>query len=133
MFIVCIIIILSLSSMHAPIHIHKTHTHIVPSGPPLNIAAENRSSTSLRVTWDPPLAAERNGIIISYTVSYASTASTEMNETTSNTEIILESLNIFELYNVTVSANTINGSGPLAYTVERTNSDSKFSYWIKNM
>ena len=106
----------------------STHTHTVPSGPPLNIVAVNTSSTSLWVTWEPPQATERNGIIISYTVTYTSSgASAEMSEATSNTEISLEGLNIFQLYNVTVSANTINGSGPLTYTIERTSSDSKFS------
>ena len=80
------------------------------------------------MSWEPPLPAERNGIIISYTVTYASSGtSAEMSEVTSNTGTILEGLNIFEVYNVTVSATTINGSGPLAYTVERTSSDSKFS------
>ena len=80
------------------------------------------------MSWEPPLAAERNGIIISYTVTYtSSSASTEMSEVTSNTGTILEGLNIFDVYNVTVRANTISGSGPLAYTVERTSSDSKFS------
>ena len=50
-----------------------------------------------------------------------------MNETTSNTEITLEGLNIFEFYNITVRASTINGSGPLDFIVQRTDPDSKFA------
>ena len=106
-------------------HTHA-HTYVVPSGPPLNITAESTSSTSIRVTWDPPLPADQNGIIVSYTVTYVSSANTEMNETTSNNEITLEGLNIFEVYNITVSASTINGSGPFDFIVQRTDEDGKF-------
>ena len=41
-----------------------------PSGPPQSVRVEPVSSTELRVTWQPPRLAERNGAILGYYIRY---------------------------------------------------------------
>ena len=41
-----------------------------PTGPVLNIGTAAQSSTSVSVSWNPPLITLQNGIILSYVVSW---------------------------------------------------------------
>ena len=41
-----------------------------PSGPPQSVRVEPVSSTELRVTWQPPRLAQRNGAILGYYIRY---------------------------------------------------------------
>ena len=41
----------------------------VPSGPPLSFQATPVNSSALRLTWEPPAAEQRNGIIRGYLIN----------------------------------------------------------------
>ena len=70
------------------------------------------SSTSLLVTWDHPLAPDRNGIITGYTVIRQAGSETSTAELFTNaTSRVLEGLLPFTGYNITVAGNTSAGQG----------------------
>ena len=91
--------------------------HSVPSGPPLNVMADT-SSTSTTLRWDPPTERDRNGEITGYVVKYKLTTSTSY----INEQILQGSENSYTItdlmqsneYNISVSAMTVNGTGPNA-------------------
>ena len=97
-------------------------------GVPQNVSVTSPSSTSLLVTWDHPLAPDRNGVITSYTVLRR--AGSEMNTTelfSNDTSQLLAGLVPFTEYNITVAGNTSAGQGEFSvpFTV-RTLNDSKW-------
>ncbi|XP_065915767.1 phosphatidylinositol phosphatase PTPRQ-like [Dysidea avara] len=71
---------------------------------PLDITAFNVSSTSINVTWQPPMIP--NGIVRSYRVVYT-TGSTAADVTTTNTSVVIAMLEIFTTYQVQVFATTV--------------------------
>lgn len=81
----------------------------VPSSPPLPGASRNLSSTSIHVSWFPPV--EANGEIIEYTVVLQGPGA--VNRTyTSETHLILSELTPFTPYNLSIAAVTRQGVGP---------------------
>ncbi|XP_067276105.1 phosphatidylinositol phosphatase PTPRQ isoform X2 [Pseudorasbora parva] len=81
----------------------------VPSSPPLPGASRNLSSTSIHVSWFPPV--ESNGEIIDYTVALQAPGA--INRTyTSETQLILSELTPFTPYNLSIAAVTRIGVGP---------------------
>ena len=96
---------------------------------PLNVAAFNDSSTSIVVTWIPPMIP--NGIIRSYRVQF-----TRMNDSivdnvnTFNTSVIIEMLEKFTTYMVQVFATTVEeGDGSDEVTVT-TDEDSELLTYL---
>ena len=88
------------------------YIYIVPSGPPRNLATADVTSRSISLTWDPPIAANRNGIIRTYIISAAVQQSKENIQLMSNsTQINLELLHPYYTYSFVISAVTI-GPGP---------------------
>lgn len=84
-----------------------------PSGPPLNVKASTRSSTSILVEWSPPSKLDRNGIITHYIVKYSSLNSESSINTTDNaTQILVTNLRKFTNYSFTVRAVNNIGIGP---------------------
>ncbi|KAM4676019.1 phosphatidylinositol phosphatase PTPRQ [Discoglossus pictus] len=79
-----------------------------PSSPPYNLIYTNMSSTSVLISWQPPICA--NGIILFYTVSYWNT-SHHLTSTSNNSSIILSDLKKYSQYHVVVSGYTIHGNG----------------------
>ena len=70
------------------------------------------SSTSLLVTWDHPLAPDRNGVITGYTVIRQSGSERDTAELFNNdTSHLLTGLAPFTNYNITVAGNTSAGQG----------------------
>ena len=112
----------------------RYHYSPAPSAP-VNVTAHNISSTSIFVTWQPPLIP--NGIIRLYRVEYPS-ATNDVNQefsgsadgineifTTTNTSVIITMLEKFTTYKVQVFATTIGeGDGSDVVTVI-TDEDSK--------
>ncbi|XP_062838740.1 phosphatidylinositol phosphatase PTPRQ isoform X3 [Anolis carolinensis] len=97
-----------------PSEIHMTSLYItteedVPDSAPVMTSYKNLSSTSVMLSWDPPV--QPNGIIINYDVRLQGP---ERNEsfTTSNNSVILEDLSPFTLYSFFASARTVKGLGP---------------------
>ena len=97
-----------------------------PSGAPQNLTGIFINSTSLRITWAPPLPSHQNGIIRGYNVSYIISAGEEESIFVRDTSVELAGLEKFTFYNVSVQAFTV-GSGPIDFTVVRTDSDGEFS------
>ena len=91
--------------------------------------------TSLNVSWEPPVEMNINGILTNYTIEYYITE--EENSThdiivaSSGTFTILqENLNNFTVYNVSVSANTVIGRGPITEMTQRTDENGAFCYYF---
>ena len=70
------------------------------------------SSNSISLAWDPPAAANRNGIIRTYTVNVSVSPSGEnIQLTANNTQLYLEMLHPYYNYSFVISAVT-TGPGP---------------------
>ncbi|XP_067415989.1 phosphatidylinositol phosphatase PTPRQ isoform X3 [Emydura macquarii macquarii] len=98
------------SKMHT-VKLHIKTEEDVPESSPVIKTYKNLSSTSVMLSWDPPL--QPNGIIISYDLKLYGP---ERNDfcSTSNNSIILEDLLPFTLYSIFVAPRTIKGLGPYA-------------------
>lgn len=99
----------------------------VPSGPPLAVRAEAKSSTEISVMWDAPERDHWNGILLGYYVGYQMSLTPEDKEVNPTQgfsfktvevrshfggETVLANLNKFTQYHVIVQAYTSQGSGP---------------------
>jgi len=85
-----------------------------PSAPPWNLTLNDTTSTSLLVSWSEVPAADKNGIIRSYTVGYQANDSRVENRTVvfvPNREVNLTGLLKSMNYSVRVLASTIKGDG----------------------
>lgn len=85
-----------------------------PSAPPKNLKLNDTTSTSLFVKWSEVPDADKNGIIISYTVSYQAIGSLLVENTTvyaptreANLTGLIKNMN----YSVRVLASTVKGDG----------------------
>ena len=83
---------------------------LAASHEPLNIAEEVLGPTSFRLTWDPPPEENHHGVIRGYRV-YVTEIDTgrelQFSTDDSETEIIVENLHPYYLYNCSVAAITI--------------------------
>lgn len=68
---------------------------------------------SIKLTWDPPLMQNRNGIIVNYTIfiTVDDTTTVEIMTTATDT-IITDQIKPFTIYTCSVAANTRVGRGP---------------------
>ena len=100
-----------------------------PSAAPMNVSGHNTSSTSIFVTWNDVPAADKNGIITSYNITYHSLTESHSNSTTVDfpaNNVTLRGLREFVNYSITVSASTKIGPGPASNPViVSTGEDSK--------
>uniref|UniRef100_A0A4W5LXT8 protein-tyrosine-phosphatase n=1 Tax=Hucho hucho TaxID=62062 RepID=A0A4W5LXT8_9TELE len=89
-----------------------------PSAPPQEVTCSSPSSTSILVSWAPPLAEFQNGIITGYSIQYSVT---EGDNRTSqqvsqippeSSPYLLENLEKWTEYGITVRALTEAGEGP---------------------
>uniref|UniRef100_A0A8C6V705 Receptor-type tyrosine-protein phosphatase S n=1 Tax=Neogobius melanostomus TaxID=47308 RepID=A0A8C6V705_9GOBI len=89
-----------------------------PSGPPQDINCFSPSSTNILVSWRPPSMDLQNGIITKYAVQYTAIdgedAATHQidNVPPESTQYLLENLEKWTEYRITVTAHTDVGSGP---------------------
>ena len=97
-------------------------------GVPQSVNVISPSSTSLLVTWDHPLAPDRNGVITGYTVIRQSGSEKNVTELLNNdTSHLLADLVPFTDYNITVAGNTSAGQGEFTVPfVMRTLNDSEW-------
>ena len=86
------------------------------------------SSTSLLVTWDHPLAPDRNGVITGHTVIRQSGSERDTAELFNNdTSYLLTGLVPFTDYTITVAGNTSAGQGEFTMSfIMRTLNDSEW-------
>lgn len=88
--------------------------HLAPSRPPSNITATVLTSTSILILWEPPLEQYRNGPILAYnlTVEDGVTGVQLHSSILTATSFVLDELQPYTLYNVSLSARTSVGYGP---------------------
>jgi len=93
-----------------------------PSGPPQDVKALTKSSTSILVKWSPPHELDRNGIITHYIVKYNVSRGTEANISTpdNSTQILVRPLRKYASYYFTVQAVNKIGVGPPSVAVVNT-------------
>ena len=100
-----------------------------PTAAPENVRGHNSSSTSILVTWDDVPAADQNGIISTYTISYESLTENHNGNVTVNYpdhQRNLTGLRKFVNYSITVFASTVKGDGPASNPIfVITDQDSK--------
>lgn len=91
----------------------------VPSGFPQNLRVIELSTSTTELAWDPPVLAERNGRITSYTVVYRDINSQqELHNLTVDPYFTLLDLKPDTTYDVKVRAHTSKGPGPLSPSIQ---------------
>ena len=93
-----------------------------PSASPPNLTAVDTTSTSILVEWNEVPFVDRNGIILSYTITYQAVADDNftveegpVNTTTVDSPALQANLSGLikdQEYNISVLATTIKGDGP---------------------
>ncbi|XP_026186823.1 Down syndrome cell adhesion molecule homolog [Mastacembelus armatus] len=101
-----------------------TTKEAAPEGPPLDMHLEALSPHSIKVTWKPPRADLRNGVLRSYSISYREYDPTDrqykkwqhqsVTATREVESVILNNLKPSAKYGVLVQAKTNAGIGPAA-------------------
>ncbi|XP_056891551.1 protein tyrosine phosphatase receptor type Db isoform X4 [Takifugu flavidus] len=89
----------------------------LPSAPPQDVACTSPSSTSILVSWAPPPPEFQNGVITGYTVQYSNTEGIKVSKRTErippeSSSYLLENLQKWTEYGITVRAQTEAGEGP---------------------
>ena len=100
----------------------------------MNLKLNNTTPTSALVTWDEVPAADKNGIILSYTVWFQAIGKISVNalgnlkvkKAFSTRKAYLNGLIKNQRYNISVLASTIKGDGPFSPSIYvKTNQDGK--------
>ena len=95
----------------------------VPVAAPSNVVVENISANALSVSWDRPTEIDINGVLRFYIIEYwivnQSDTLLTVNVTGDMLDTILNDLDNFTVYRVSVAAFTI-GSGPANTSEQRT-------------
>ncbi|KAJ6659452.1 hypothetical protein lerEdw1_018686 [Lerista edwardsae] len=96
-----------------------TTTEEVPSGFPQNLRVVGLTTSTTKVTWEPPVLAERNGKITNYTVVYRDINSQQnLTNITKEMGITLTNLKPDTTYDIRVRAHTSKGAGPLSPSIQ---------------
>lgn len=94
----------------------------VPSGYPQIITAEGATTSTIQVSWQPVLLAERNGKIIKYALQYKDINSprspSELFITAPESTVVLDGLKADTTYDIKMCAFTSKGSGPYSPSVQ---------------
>nr|XP_056722658.1 receptor-type tyrosine-protein phosphatase delta isoform X11 [Euleptes europaea] len=94
----------------------------LPSGFPQNLHSESATSSSVLLTWQPPILSERNGNITKYTLLYrdinVALHPTEVLVVPADTIMTLSGLKPDTTYDVKIRAHTSKGPGPYSPSVQ---------------
>ncbi|KAL4608298.1 receptor-type tyrosine-protein phosphatase F isoform X3 [Arapaima gigas] len=91
----------------------------VPSGFPQNLRVVGLTTTTTKLSWDPPLLSERNGRIVQYIVVYRDINSQQNStNTTTETQMTVHGLRPETTYDIRVRAFTNKGGGPLSPSIQ---------------
>ncbi|KAG8454511.1 hypothetical protein GDO86_000939 [Hymenochirus boettgeri] len=89
-----------------------------PSAPPRNVKCVSTRSTTMLVSWQPPPAESQNGVLAGYCVRYSALDAEDSKPKEvkgippETTQIMLEGLEKWTVYRITVVAHTEIGPGP---------------------
>ena len=88
-----------------------------PTGPPLHVSRSPLNSTTLLLSWQPPLSQHRNGVIREYRVNITEVESgRHFQNTTTTTSITIPFLHPYYNYLCSIAAYTV-GIGPFSSAV----------------
>nr|DBA28117.1 TPA: hypothetical protein GDO54_008523 [Pyxicephalus adspersus] len=94
----------------------------VPSGFPQNLHFDSMTSTSVQITWQPPILSERNGVITKYILLYRDINNpyhpAEVPIVPAATTVTLTTLKPDTIYDVKIRAYTSKGPGPYSPSVQ---------------
>ena len=87
---------------------------LVPTGTPENVTALTLTSTSALVAWRPPSFDQQNGIIATYyiNVTEVETGNSYQLMVAGATQLLINTLHPYYVYNIFISAATVIGQGP---------------------
>ena len=88
---------------------------------------------SLRVSWQPPLLIQRNGMLTGYIIQYTRVGPGDMMSVTVNSGTVqrISGLVAFVDYSVTVAAVNVNGTGPPSNpVVQKSGEDSELNIYL---
>ena len=103
----------------------------VPTSPPVNLSLVTSTSTSVTLSWAPPLTQDQNGVITGYSlqifIQQPSGTSLLRETNVSSNGSTVDSLHPYTTYLFKVAAMTVVGRGPYSYSVSiTTQSAGKF-------
>ena len=99
----------------------------VPSSAPINVTVTQTSTRSISIWWQPVPLRDRNGVILKYKITYYSSKWMHENSLQvdgSKTTAILDKLIPFTTYNITITAATVIGYGPISNSIFANTSQS---------
>lgn len=98
-----------------------------PEASPQHVAATATGSTTINLSWDPPLVDKQNGIITVYKVQCCKTDKSDpcLEKVIPSTKVTLESLSPFTSYTIKVFAGTSIGYGPSTEIIVETQEGRK--------
>ena len=102
----------------------------VPSGPPTNFTFSVESSTSVLLSWEPPLPEERNGIIRQYSIRVELPVGEFITYTTGSNSYTVSGLKPFTAYLFSVAAVTIGTGVSTERIVAQTFADGKILWHV---
>ena len=103
--------------------------HTVPSGTPTNVRGVATSSTSIRLTWEPPQPGDQNGVIQAYNIIITEVVTGRImsfQEGRMDSVLTVNSLHPYYTYQCSISAETI-GPGPAANINVTTHQGGEYS------
>ena len=89
------------------------------------------SSTSIQLSWSPPLSHQQNGLIQSYTIlvyEQQTNTTIEKHQNFQQNTIVLNNLQPNYDYTLSVAAHTV-ALGPYGSVIIRTSEDGEFGYY----
>uniref|UniRef100_A0A8D8LSC0 protein-tyrosine-phosphatase n=1 Tax=Cacopsylla melanoneura TaxID=428564 RepID=A0A8D8LSC0_9HEMI len=100
----------------------------VPGAPPQNVSCEPVSSTSIRISWEPPPVERSNGHIVYYKLQFVENGRSDSEASVvtlkNQTSFVLDELKKWTEYRIWVLAGTSIGDGPPSYPITiRTHED----------
>ena len=105
------------------------------TGPPQNVRNTARSSTTLNISWSPPLITQRYGTILRYNVSCLGSDMLQFNQTTDNSTFSARMVGLrpYTNYSCCISAITTVAEGKKACTNTITSEAGRYAVELKRL